>query len=167
MKKQKGTTMTLSTELESICGKQVYFHDRDNHEKLSGIYIAAPLAVQAPETGTILLFRDGQQAWVKPEQVQPDNRLKPIKAIQRIVLMAQDEEEPRIMKFQFRSLDVASLLLNIANNHKGYTHTVATGKALEWLSEFNLRSEWVNEGCTLMTYDHWKEQYTGNAGEIL
>lgn len=147
-------TEALEKFLSDNTGERVYFHNKDNNEELSGIYRVAALGFQDPYSGQVLLLRDKAQAWAKLEHLQFDTRTKPIDNIERVVLMSNDGT-----KFEFKSLEVASLLLIIANANPKYTEEIATGKAMEWLSEFLTREYWLNEKCTLMTYNHWRKNY--------
>jgi len=148
-------TEALIKELPTMCGQQIYFHDRENNHYLSGIYTVASMDLQDPTTEHVLLFRDKQQAWVKPEDMQPDHHLKSIENIERVVLDKADGT------FEFRSIDVAAVMLKIAaaKVNRKQNAVVVTGKAMELLSQFRSNSHITNEGCTLMTYDYWRKNY--------
>jgi len=72
------SNQTLAEALPEIVGEEVYFHDNDNKQHLSGIYKVAALEHQDTPTGTVLLQRNRQSVWAKPKQIQPDNTRKPI-----------------------------------------------------------------------------------------
>jgi len=146
----------LAESLPEIVGEEVYFHDNDNKQYLSGIYKVAALERQDPVTGFVLLQRPHQSVWAKPKQLQLDETYKPIKNQERIVLL-------RGGAFDFRSVDVASVLFTVANasNKRGkkLTEVQGTERAMELLQQFRANNHITNEGCVLMTYDYWSHNY--------
>jgi len=146
-------TEALLKELPARCGQQAYFHDKDNDEELSGIYTVASYDLQQPATETVLIFRDRQQAWAKPIYLQFALPGKPLRCMERVVLKRVDGT------FDHKSVDVTAVMLAITNASHKHTEAVATGKAMELLSQFRYDKHITNEGCVLMTYDYWLSQY--------
>lgn len=146
-------TEELTKELPALCGTECYFSDKEGSQRLSGIYTIASMDLQDPATETVLIFRDRQQACVRPEFLAFNEPGRDIHKIERVALKFPDGS------IEFKSVEVAQVMLAVTNSNPKLSETAATGKAMELMSQFRHNGHITNEGCILMTWEYWEKHY--------
>lgn len=143
----------LTKQLPALCGTECYFSDREGSQHLSGIYTVASMELQDPATETVLIFRDRQQACVRPEFLAFNEPGRDIHKIERVALKFPDGS------MEFKSVEVARVMLVVTQAKRNQSDVVATGKAMELMSQFRHNGHITNEGCILMTWEYYTKHH--------